>query len=120
MEIHCLVTQHKPNRFSKRLAIIGGGPSALMLLKRLVSVKPKNFEIEIFETSDTPGSGMPYSSRGADQVLLTNVSADELPRLPEPLDKWIKALPKSFLKDFGINRKSFNEKKPIPRLLFGR
>ncbi|MBS1953302.1 MAG: FAD/NAD(P)-binding protein [Cyanobacteria bacterium SZAS-4] len=104
---------------SRRIAIVGGGPSALMLLQQLVSAKAKEFELEIFEASDAPGRGMPYSSKGADHMLLTNVSADELPRLSIPLDKWIKALPKGTLKEFGIERKSFNKKKPIPRLLFG-
>lgn len=103
-----------------RLAIIGGGPSALMLLQKLVSEGEKHFDIEIFEASDAAGRGMPYSAKGADQRLLTNVSADELPHLSVPLDKWVKALPKKTLNEFGIERKSFNRKKPIPRLLFGQ
>lgn len=109
-----------PRPVKNRLAIIGGGPSALMLMQRLVKAKANHFEVEIFEASDTPGRGMPYSSKGADHRLLTNVSADELARLSVPLDKWIKTLPTSVLNYFGIKKKSFNKKKPIPRLLFGQ
>jgi len=104
----------------KTLAIIGGGPAALMVYKRLLNSGADKLSIEIFEATDTLGSGMPYSSKGAGLEHVTNVSANELPGLLTPLDEWVKNLPTGTLDEFGIEAEHFHEKKIVPRLLFGR
>jgi uncharacterized NAD(P)/FAD-binding protein YdhS len=91
-----------------------------MVLSRLVAVGHKDIEIDIFEASSEAGSGMPYSQRGALAEHITNVSADELPRMRESLDAWVLGLPEETLKEFSIKREEFHEKKVVPRLLFGR
>lgn len=104
----------------KSLAIIGGGPAALMVYKRLVNTTAQNFTVDIFEATKTLGSGMPYSQLGAGLEHVTNVSSDELPDLLQPLAEWVKELPSTTLEQFGIEREYFHEKKVLPRLLFGQ
>ena len=103
-----------------RLAIVGAGPAGLMVFSKLLESKLTSFDVEIFEASESLGSGMPYSPAGARKEHITNVSADELPELSRLLDDWIKQLPEKTLEEFGINRQEFHEKKVVPRLLFGR
>ncbi len=104
---------------TKKLAIVGGGPAALMVYKRLVGLNTK-LSIDIFEASETLGSGMPYSPSGAGAEHVTNVSSDELPELLVPLADWLRALPQTTLEQFAIRREEFHEKKILPRLLFGQ
>lgn len=104
----------------KSLAIVGGGPAALMVYKRLIDAGTKDFSVDIFEATKILGSGMPYSQLGAGLEHVTNVSSDELPNLLKPLTDWVKALPDSTLQEFGIERERFHEKRVLPRLLFGK
>ncbi len=106
---------------SNRLAIIGGGPAGLMVFKRLVASNNRgdDLEVDIFESSEHLGSGMPYSVLGARNEHVTNVSADEIPDLVKDLDSWIMQLPAEVLSEFKIDRERFHEKKVVPRLLFG-
>jgi uncharacterized NAD(P)/FAD-binding protein YdhS len=109
-----------PASKDKTLAIIGGGPAALMVYKRLVAAKADELSVQIFESTDTLGSGMPYSPKGSNVEHVTNVSADELPEMSVQLDEWVKNLPSRTLDHFGIKREDFHEKKVLPRLLFGQ
>ena len=43
----------------RRIAIKGGGQSALFLYKKLIKSGQSNLEIKIFEKKSTLGSGMP-------------------------------------------------------------
>lgn len=104
----------------KSIALVGGGPAALMLYRQLVKSAVGHLKIDIFESTDTVGSGMPYSARGAGVEHVTNVSANELPHFDQSLEEWIKALPQSLLDKFGIDRNDFHEKEVAPRLLFGQ
>lgn len=104
----------------KKLAIVGGGPAALMTLKNLLEKNLHALTVEIFENSEKLGVGMPYSREGAGKEHVTNVSAHELPELPMPLAEWIKTLPDATLQEFDIDAENFNEKKVLPRLLFGQ
>ena len=45
----------------RRIAITGGGQSALFLYKKLLESGQLNLKIKIFEKKSTLGSGMPYS-----------------------------------------------------------
>lgn len=101
------------------MALIGGGPAALFLLKRLTEGAKEPWSVEIFETSHRLGCGMPYSEKGANLEHITNVSANELPELPQPLDHWVRSLPQATLDEHRIQRASFDDEKVLPRLLFG-
>lgn len=103
----------------KRIAIIGGGPSGLFMYKRLVESGENNFEVEIFERKAQLGSGMPYSSEGANNEHITNVSGNEVPDIVIPISEWVHNAPLELLERFKIDPHKFNEYKVFPRLFFG-
>jgi len=102
------------------LAILGGGPSGLFLLKRLVESNEIDISIDIFEKKNQLGAGMPYSSEGANDEHITNVSGNEIPELVTSVEEWIQTVPEETLQHFHINRDHFNDYKVMPRLFFGQ
>ena len=104
----------------RRIAIIGGGPSGLFLFKRLLESGEKDFEIEIFERKNILGAGMPYSTEGANDEHITNVSGNETPELVSSVVDWLHTVPAATLERFNIDINSFNDYKVLPRLLFGQ
>jgi uncharacterized NAD(P)/FAD-binding protein YdhS len=103
----------------KRIAIVGGGPSGLFMFKRLVESDIANLSIDIFEKREQLGAGLPYSTAGANDEHITNVSGNEIPLLVTPIADWIKGVPAQTLERFHINER-FNDYKVLPRLLFGQ
>lgn len=101
-----------------RVAIIGGGPSALFMYKRLVESENINFDIQIFERKNRIGAGMPYSEDGACAEHITNVSDNEIPEIVCSIEDWVKSQPPIAI-EFKITPDNFNEYKVLPRLLFG-
>jgi uncharacterized NAD(P)/FAD-binding protein YdhS len=101
------------------VAILGGGPSGLFMFKRMVESGMKNLRIDIFEKRGQLGAGMPYSTAGANEEHITNVSGNEIPLLATAIAEWIKTVPAETLDRFHINEK-FNDFKVLPRLLFGQ
>lgn len=106
------------NQLYKQIAIIGGGPSALLMYKRLVE-SDEGFEISIFEKKHQLGMGMPYSGEGANFEHITNVSENEIPPLVTSIEEWSKTQSADFLTKFNIDPNHFNEYKVLPRLFFG-
>lgn len=104
----------------KRIAILGGGPSGLFIYKRLIESGANDFEIDIFERKAQLGAGMPYSSEGANDEHITNVSDNEVPSIVTPMAEWIHTAPPELLQRFKIDPDKFNEYKVLPRLLFGQ
>lgn len=102
-----------------RLAIIGGGPSALFLYQALLDRACSKVSVEIFESGSQLGAGMPYSVKGAGPEHVTNVSGNEIPPLPKSLVAWLKEAPGELLVRYGLDRAHVDEFKVIPRLLFG-
>ena len=102
------------------LAIVGGGPAALMLYKTLLDSGAAKFSIHIFEATDRLGQGMPYSVDGAGREHVTNVSADELPEMATSLGEWLHRLPADRHAPFAAEIDGFHDKKVLPRLLFGQ
>ena len=102
-----------------RIAILGGGPSGLFMFKRLVESGMDNLNITIFEKNKALGAGMPYSTAGANDEHITNVSGNEIPLLVTPISEWIKTVPAATLERFHITEK-FNDFRVLPRLLFGQ
>ncbi|MCF2489427.1 FAD/NAD(P)-binding protein [Dyadobacter sp. CY347] len=103
-----------------RIAILGGGPSALFVFKRFVEAGRKDLEIHIFESKKLLGAGMPYSYEGSNQEHVTNVSDNEIPEIVTSIQDWIQTVPEDVLIRFGVDRERFNEYKVLPRLLFGQ
>jgi hypothetical protein len=115
-----LINPLKLNTPHLRIAILGGGPSALFIYKRLVESGKHNIEIDIFEKGGRLGAGMPYSTDGANDEHITNVSGNEIPDIITPVAEWICTVSKDTLNKFRIDPKQFNEYKTLPRLLFGQ
>lgn len=103
----------------KRIAILGGGPSGLFLFKRLLASGNKDIEIDIFERRSFLGAGMPYSSCGANDEHITNVSENEIPELVTSISEWAKTVSPAILNQYNIDPDNFNEYKVLPRLFFG-
>lgn len=104
----------------KRIAILGGGPSGLFMYKRFIDSGASDFSIDIFEKKEQLGAGMPYSSEGANDEHITNVSGNEIPELITSLAEWITTVPKDVLFKYNIDTKKYNDYKVLPRLLFGK
>ncbi|RZJ64456.1 MAG: hypothetical protein EOO45_18850 [Flavobacterium sp.] len=102
-----------------KIALIGGGPAALFMFKRLVESTIENLEVTIYERKSQLGAGMPYSTEGALPEHITNVSANEIPDIVLPLSEWIQTAPSQVLKPYDIKPNELNEYKVLPRLLFG-
>lgn len=102
------------------MAILGAGPSGLFMFKKLLDAGQPGQKIDIFEKGNQLGAGMPYSSEGANDEHITNVSGNEIPSLSIPLHVWIKTVHKDTLRKFNIDPANFNEYKVLPRLLFGQ
>lgn len=103
----------------RKIAIIGGGPAGLFMFKRLVENADKDFSIDIFEATGNLGRGMPYSTLGANEEHITNVSGNEIPWLMTSLKEWINAVSEETLRTHNLEKKDYSEFKVIPRLLFG-
>ncbi|MES2880806.1 MAG: FAD/NAD(P)-binding protein, partial [Bacteroidota bacterium] len=103
----------------KHFAILGGGPSGLFMYKRFVEAGRSEFEITIFEKKEQLGSGMPYSTDGANIEHITNVSDNEIPEIVSPIEEWVNVAPPEILDRFDITPANFNEFKVLPRLFFG-
>lgn len=103
----------------KKIGIIGGGPAGLFLYKRLVDAGREDLEVSIFERKSQLGAGMPYSSDGAGDEHITNVSDNELPPIVSSMKEWLPTAAPELLERFHIDPANFNEYKVVPRLLFG-
>lgn len=97
-----------------RVALIGGGPSALFMYKRLLESNA-NVQITIFEKSGRLGAGMPYSRCGSGAEHVTNVSSNEIPELPQSPHEWLI----NGGKTKGVAYSDYNPYKVFPRMLFG-
>ena len=92
----------------------------MFVFKRLVESNRTDFEIDIFESKKQLGAGMPYSTDGANDEHVTNVSDNEIPEIVTSIEEWVQTLPDETLSKFNIEREKFNEFKVLPRLLFGQ
>ncbi len=104
----------------KKVAIVGGGPSGLFVLKRFLKSNSINWIIHIFEKTGEIGPGMPYSRAGANKEHVTNVSDHEIPELITDIREWIKHEPRESVEQYGVNPDDFHKFKVLPRLLFGK
>ena len=99
------------DRETRKIAIVGGGPTALYVLEKLIRSGRRDIAVTIFERTDRLGAGMPYSNRGAETEHVTNISWQEMPVWGEHLQTWLKARD---LSDVG-----YGPQEVMPRLLLG-
>ncbi len=105
---------------SRKIALIGGGPAALFMYKKLIENSSEEpLEIIVYEKNNQLGAGFPYSSLGAMQEHITNVSGNEIPSLPQSMKEWVGTVDAGVVKPYNINSENFNDFKVVPRLLFG-
>ena len=102
-----------------RIALIGGGPSALSIIKKLLCCEFGHFSVDVFERNASLGKGMPYSHEGATAEHITNISSDELAPFDESLTQWLQKQSQTYLAEYGVDKASLHAKQVIPRLLFG-
>lgn len=100
------------------IALIGGGPAALLLLKHILNSNLKINTIVIFEKNDRLGVGMPYGIKGSCKEHVANVSSNELPDLVDSFGDYLKNFPSDQYPDFADAEK-LNSYLVIPRLLLG-
>lgn len=100
------------------IAMIGGGPAALLLLKNMLDYAFLPDKIYVFEKSNRFGTGMPYSKYGSGKEHVANVSANELPNFTIDFETYIRDHPTSDYPDF-VSDGSVNPYQVIPRLLLG-
>ncbi|MBD3581288.1 FAD/NAD(P)-binding protein [Flavobacterium selenitireducens] len=105
---------------TKDIAIIGGGPAAMFMFKRIVESGNNQVRVAIFEKNDRLGAGLPYSAAGANPEHVTNVSANEIPEIYQGMLEWLRSAPASVLERYDIDPQNFSAYKVFPRLLFGR
>jgi len=96
-----------------KIALIGGGPAAMFMYKQIIA-QSSPVHVTIFERSDRLGAGMPYSKCGAEAEHVTNVSANEIPELPQtPMEWW-----QGQNADIAGNT-NYSPYKVFPRRIFG-
>jgi len=103
-----------------QVAIIGGGPSGMFMLKKLIDRGADEIAVHIFEKGNQLGAGMPYSAQGANDEHVTNVSGNEIPALEQSISEWITKVHPDTLSRFNIDLARFHEYQVLPRLLFGQ
>lgn len=106
-----------------RLAIIGSGPSAVYLLKHLLShaeeFVPALSDVYIFEKNPVLGTGMPYSRTTTDKYNMCNISSAEIPQLQATLVDWLRSLSDSELADQDIKRQNIDADETYCRTTLG-
>ena len=102
----------------RRIAVIGGGPMAIYLVKHLIQ-NPSALQIEIFESHDQAGAGMPYRSDLNDDFMLANIFSREIPPIAQPLADWLRSQPAEFLHRWQITPQDVSGRDFYPRTLLG-
>ncbi|KUJ49751.1 FAD/NAD(P)-binding protein [Chryseobacterium sp. JAH] len=103
---------------TNKIAIIGGGPAALLTLKHILKKSLCPETIYIFEKNERFGVGMPYGKLGSTKEHVANVSANELPDLSYSFKEYLKKNPVKDFPDFS-DAEQLNSYQVIPRLLLG-
>ncbi|MFC4163968.1 FAD/NAD(P)-binding protein [Epilithonimonas zeae] len=106
------------NIYPKTIALIGGGPAALMMMKHLSENHSPVSGVLIFEKNERLGVGMPYGRGGSNNEHVANVSAAELPSFAISFEDYITKHPTNEHPDY-FDKGSFKPNQVIPRLLLG-
>src|SRR5215217_1492311 len=102
----------------KRVALVGGGPTAVYTLKHLLQ-KADGLHVTIFEAGRVAGCGIPYSDEYNTPDMMANITSVEIPPVMTSLADWVRSADARLLKRFGIVREEVNERDYYPRVLIG-
>lgn len=103
----------------KRVAIVGGGPTAVYTLKNLLQ-KADPLHITIFEAGRVAGCGIPYSEDYNSPDMMANITSVEIPPVMTSLSDWVRSADSATLKRFGVVREKVTERDYYPRVLLGQ
>ena len=103
-----------------RLAIVGGGPTAVYTLAALVE-RPLGapLVIDLFEREGVAGPGMPYREGVNGPQMLSNIASREIPPLRETLYDWLCGLDRDQRSGLGLSAEDIHEEAYYPRLVLG-
>ena len=105
------------------IAIIGSGPTAIYLLKNILTHKnkigSKINSITIFEKEKNSGMGMPYNPETTDIYNLANISSDEIPELQETFGNWLRKQKPEFLEELNVKELPISDAKVYSRIALG-
>lgn len=101
------------------IAIVGTGPTGIYTFKHLIEAGGVG-AITLFEKGREAGVGMPYSPETADRVMLANIASIEIPPMTQSYLHFLKTLPETVLRSYGLDRRDLDERAFTPRLLLGR
>lgn len=102
----------------KRIAIVGGGPTAVYTVKNLLQ-KAQNLKITIFEAGRVAGCGLPYSEEHNTADMMANITSIEIPPVLMSLADWVRSADDRMLNRFGIDRDKVQDRDFYPRVLIG-
>jgi uncharacterized NAD(P)/FAD-binding protein YdhS len=103
---------------TKRIAIVGGGPTAVYTVKNLL-LTAAPLHITIFEAERVAGCGLPYSEEHNSADMLANITSVEIPPVLVSLSDWVRSANSRLLKRFGIVRDNVQDRDFYPRVLIG-
>ncbi|MET0436404.1 MAG: FAD/NAD(P)-binding protein [Devosia sp.] len=102
----------------KRIAIVGGGPTAVYTVKSLL-LTADNVHITIFEAGRVAGCGLPYSEDHNTIEMMANITSVEIPPVLVSLADWVRSADSRLLNRFGIARDQVRDRDFYPRVLIG-
>lgn len=108
-----------PTNTLRRIAVVGGGPTAIYTLLALVNRVEQPFALTIFEEQASLGRGTPYRPGWNDPAMLSNIASIEIPPIEETLVDWLHRQPEARLLSLGVNPMNIGERIFYPRLVLG-
>lgn len=104
---------------SKKIAVIGTGPTGIYALKFLVEMEGAD-SVTLFEKGDDAGVGMPYSPETASKAMLANIASIEIPPVTSTYLDWLEEQDPDLIRSYGIDPDDLDERMFTPRLLLGQ
>lgn len=101
-----------------KLCVVGSGATGTYLLKRLVS-QNLPVSIDVFETADEVGTGMPYREGMNADYMLCNAFSREIPPVTQPLIDWLESQPPRELGEWELSTHDLSPRAFYPRTLIG-
>lgn len=101
-----------------RIAIVGGGPTAVYTVKHLLQ-KADRLHITVFEAGQVAGCGIPYSEQHNTPDMMANIPAIEVPPVLTSLVDWLRSADNRLLRRFDVVRDQIGERDFYPRILLG-
>ncbi|WP_117195880.1 FAD/NAD(P)-binding protein [Rhizobium terrae] len=83
--------------YTKSVAVIGCGPTALYFLKHVLDNRSDRLNITFFSASDRLGSGVSYHHDRVGDQTLANIACEEIPNIVMAPNEWFISRPKYWL-----------------------